>query len=89
GGLEPGRVVEYLPLVKKALDRSQGSVRTVIVRDRESIPGSAADYAVTDTDTGTDAVTWLDWATEEDAATPAEPVSLRSEDPLYILYTSG
>ncbi|MEC5150815.1 propionyl-CoA synthetase [Cryobacterium psychrotolerans] len=91
GGLEPGRVVEYLPLVKKALDRSHGSVRTVIVRDRESIPGSAADYADTDTDTDTDtdAVIWLDWATEEDAATPAEPVSLRSEDPLYILYTSG
>ncbi|HSP53191.1 MAG TPA: AMP-binding protein [Cryobacterium sp.] len=83
GGLEPGRAVEYLPLIERALSLSKGSVRTVIVRDREMIPGSAADYA------GTDDVAWLDWAREENAAIPAAPVSLRSEDPLYILYTSG
>ena len=83
GGLEPGRAVEYLPLVQRALAQSAGSVRTVIVRDREMIPGSAADYA------GADGVAWLDWATEEAKATPADPVALRSEDPLYILYTSG
>ena len=63
GGLEPGRVVEYLPLVEKALSLSRGSVHTVIVRDRDKIPGSAADYA------GRGAVTWLDWAAEEENAT--------------------
>jgi len=84
GGLEPGRVVEYLPLVAKALAQSSvGSVHTVIVRDRESIPGSAADYA------DQESVRWLDWATELERATPADPVPLRSEDPLYVLYTSG
>ena len=83
GGLEPGRTVEYLPLVERALARSKSSVRTVIVRDRETIPGCAADYA------GTSDVTWLDWAHEENEAVPAAPVSLRSDDPLYILYTSG
>jgi len=83
GGLEPGRVVEYLNLVQKALSLSAGSVRTIIVRDRESIPGSASDFA------GPGATTWLDWAAEEEAAAPADPVSLRSDDPLYILYTSG
>ncbi|TFD31174.1 AMP-binding protein [Cryobacterium cryoconiti] len=83
GGLEPGRVLEYLPLVEKALARSKGSVRAVIVRDREMVPGCAADYS------GTSDVAWLDWAHEEDEATPAAPVSLRSDDPLYILYTSG
>jgi propionyl-CoA synthetase len=83
GGLEPGRIVEYLPLVEKALSLSNGSVRTVIVRDREKIPGSAADYA------GRGAVDWLDWAAEDADAAPADPVSLRSDDPLYILYTSG
>ena len=83
GGLEPGRAIEYLPLVQRALAQSAGSVRTVIVRDRGMIPGSAADYA------GVDGVTWLDWADEEAKATPADPVALRSEDPLYILYTSG
>ncbi|TFC19569.1 propionyl-CoA synthetase [Cryobacterium algoritolerans] len=83
GGLEPGRAVEYLPLVQRAMAQSAGSVRTVIVRDREMIPGRAADYA------GADGVAWLDWADEEAKATPADPVALRSEDPLYILYTSG
>ncbi|MBB5640086.1 AMP-binding protein [Cryobacterium roopkundense] len=82
GGLEPGRAVEYLPLVQKALALSAGSVHTVLVRNRESIPGSAADYA-------DESVSWLDWADEEDNAAPADPVSMASEDPLYILYTSG
>ncbi|WP_104194157.1 AMP-binding protein [Cryobacterium sp. M25] len=83
GGLEPGRAVEYLPLVERALARSKGSVHTVIVRDREMVPGCAADYA------GTSDVAWLDWAHEENEASPAAPISLRSDDPLYILYTSG
>jgi len=82
GGLEPGRAVEYLPLVHKALALSAGSVHTVLVRDRASIPGSAADYAA-------DSVSWLDWADEEEKAAPADPVSMASADPLYILYTSG
>jgi len=83
GGLEPGRAVEYLPLVQRALSLSAGSVSTVIVHNRAAIPVSAADYA---DDTN---ATWLDWDDEESVATPAEPVGLRSDDPLYILYTSG
>ncbi|SDK49137.1 propionyl-CoA synthetase [Cryobacterium psychrotolerans] len=83
GGLEPGRAVEYLPLVQRALKLSAGSVKTVIVRGRDAVPGSAADY------TDDTHATWLDWADEEATATPAGPVSLRSGDPLYILYTSG
>ncbi|ANP71687.1 AMP-binding protein [Cryobacterium arcticum] len=87
GGLEPGKAVEYLPLVRKALDLSAGSVHTVIVQNRHAIPGSAADYA---SDTGDDAaVRWLDWAEASAAATPADPVTVASDDPLYILYTSG
>lgn len=83
GGLEPGRTVEYLPLVRRALESSLGSVRTVIVKHRDSIPGGAADYA------GAGGAEWLDWTAEEERATPAEPVSVASHDPLYILYTSG
>ncbi|WP_120337913.1 AMP-binding protein [Cryobacterium soli] len=89
GGLEPGKAVEYLPLVRKALDQSAGSVHTVIVQNRQAIPGSAADYASgADSDTGP-AVRWLDWAEAAAAATPAEPVTVAADDPLYILYTSG
>ena len=83
GGLEPGKPVPYLPLVRKALDLSAGSVHTVIVRDRAAIDGSAADYA------GDTAVHWVDWADAEAGATPADPVTVASTDPLYILYTSG
>jgi propionyl-CoA synthetase len=32
---------------------------------------------------------WIDWAEAEAAATPADPVAVPSEHPLYILYTSG
>jgi len=87
GGLEPGKAVEYLPLVRKALDQSAGSVHTVIVQNRHAIPGSAADYASAATDGA--AVRWLDWAEAAAAATPAEPVTVAADDPLYILYTSG
>ena len=88
GGLEPGRTVEYLPIVSSALDlAAEGSgstsVDTVIVHDRETVPGSAADFA------GDERVAWLDWETVEAAAAPADPVPVRAEDPLYILYTSG
>lgn len=86
GGLEPGRTVEYLPLVAKALAASRGSVHTVIVADRPSIPGNAAEYAAT---SAGGPVTWLDWATEASAAEPAGPVAMSSDDPLYVLYTSG
>ena len=83
GGLEPGRIVEYLPLVQKALTLSAGSVHSVIVHERDSVPGNAADYS------GPGDTVWLDWETEERAAAPADPVTMRSEDPLYVLYTSG
>lgn len=86
GGLEPNRTVAYLPLVRSALDICGGgasSVETVIVHDREAVPGSAADYA------GDTEIAWHDWASLEADAAPADPVQMRSEDPLYILYTSG
>jgi propionyl-CoA synthetase len=86
GGLEPNRTVAYLPLVRRALDICGGgesSVETVIVHDRDAVPGSAADYA-DDTE-----IAWLDWASLEADSAAADPVAMRSEDPLYILYTSG
>ena len=103
GGIEPGRRVEYLPLVQRAIELAAAAnsgeaqlaptslgaasgVEAVIVHDRESVPGSAADYAAAGAEQG---VAWLDWATVEAAADPAAPVPMLAEDPLYILYTSG
>ncbi|AOW93360.1 propionyl-CoA synthetase [Rhodococcus sp. WMMA185] len=82
GGLEPGRIVEYLPMVEKALELSATPPHTVIVKAREQIPGSAADYRGS-------AATWFDWDTLIADASPAQPVPVAATDPLYILYTSG
>jgi propionyl-CoA synthetase len=78
GGLEPGRTINYLPMVAKALDLSAGPPATIIVKNREQVDGSAADHDG-----------WYDWDELTAKATPAEPVSVAATDPLYILYTSG
>lgn len=86
GGMEPGRAVEYLPLIDRAIALCGGEdsgVASVIVRNRDTVPGSAADYA------DDDRTRWVDWEEAAAAATPADPVPMRAEDPLYILYTSG
>ncbi|MFJ6258139.1 propionyl-CoA synthetase [Rhodococcus erythropolis] len=82
GGLEPGRTIEYLPMVEKALQLSATPAHTVIVKNREQIPGAAADYK-------SSAAAWFDWDELIADATPADPVSVAATDPLYILYTSG
>lgn len=83
GGLEPGKTVQYLPLVAKALDAAAGSVRTVIVKHREAVGGSAADWDASRPER------WLDWDAEMAKAEPVGPTSVRATDPLYVLYTSG
>ncbi|QXF81361.1 propionyl-CoA synthetase [Rhodococcus pyridinivorans] len=82
GGLEPGRTVEYLPIVEQAIGLSPTPPHTVIVKNREQIPGSAADYQ-------TSSAAWFDWDELCADASPAEPVTVAATDPLYILYTSG
>ena len=84
GGIEPSRVVEYLPTIVEALGMSKGTVQTVIVKDRPEVPGSAAEFA--DSVPG---VAWWDFRERALAATPHPPVMVAATDPLYILYTSG
>lgn len=83
GGLEPGRIVAYLPIIQKALELSKGSVETVIVHERAATPGLASDYV------GTGAAMWLSWLEATDDVEPANPIAVSAQDPLYILYTSG
>jgi propionyl-CoA synthetase len=78
GGLEPGRAVEYLPIVHKALTLSSAAPATVIVKNRDHVPGNTANYQG-----------WLDWDQLVATADPADPVPVAATDPLYILYTSG
>ena len=95
GGLEPGRTVEYLPIVEKALALSNGSIRTVIVKERRHVAGLAADFAQASAQDSTNSpandqpVAWVTWDDEMARASPAAPVAVAATDPLYILYTSG
>lgn len=76
-GIEPGRVVEYQPLVSEAIQLASSPVGTCIVFQR-----AQAQWPLQD---GRD----KDWDTAMKSASPAECVPLKSTDPLYILYTSG
>ena len=78
GGLEPSRAVKYLPIVREALGMVDAPPKTVIIKQRETIAGSAEDHP-----------DWLDWDAVMAAATPADPVPVAATDPLYVLYTSG
>jgi len=82
GGIEPNRVVEYLPTISAALELSRHSVDTVIVKNRPEVPGRASDYS-------TETTAWWDWDEHSATATPRDPVPVAATDPLYILYTSG
>ncbi|MED5373368.1 MAG: AMP-binding protein [Myxococcota bacterium] len=75
-GIEGARVIPYMPLVRQALTLSQHSPERVVVLEREQAPVGLEEHE-------------LDWNTLVEVAQPADPVPVRSEDPLYILYTSG
>ena len=78
-GLEPGRVVEYKPLLDAAIDMAEVKPETCIILQREQATATMID--------GRD----LDYATATAATrgrvVPCVPVA--ATDPLYILYTSG
>jgi propionyl-CoA synthetase len=75
-GIEPNRIVEYEPIVERALGLSAHRPDRVVVYQREQ---HRAELGPLDID-------WLDAVRD---AEPAECVSVRATDPLYILYTSG
>ena len=76
-GLEPGRTVNYQPLVEEALALANESVNTCIVFQRPQ--------ASWDLKAGRD----KDWQSLISEAAHAPCVPMASTDPLYILYTSG
>jgi len=75
-GIEGQRVLEYKPLLDEAIRLAVHKPAKCVILQR---PQAAA--AMGDND--------VDWASAMAAATPAEPVQVKSTDPLYILYTSG
>jgi propionyl-CoA synthetase len=78
-GIEPPRVVEYKPIVDRALEMAEHSPDTVVVKQRPQAEASMDDARDVD---------WDD-AMKAGKAEPAECVEVKATDPLYVLYTSG
>jgi propionyl-CoA synthetase len=76
-GLEPGRVVQYKPLLDEAIRLSAHQPTACLILQRPQAQATMQP--------GRD----HDFAAAEAAAAPAAPVSVLATDPLYILYTSG
>jgi propionyl-CoA synthetase len=78
-GIEPARVVDYMPLINRALEIADHVPAAVVVKQRAECPGALVDERD------------VDWEIVMDAgaADPAECVVVEATDPLYILYTSG
>ncbi|HET8699995.1 MAG TPA: AMP-binding protein, partial [Gammaproteobacteria bacterium] len=76
-GIEPGRVVEYKPLLEQALAIAQHAPGRCLIWQR---PQRRAELAA-----GRD----LDWEDTVAGEAPHDCVPVAATDPLYILYTSG
>ncbi len=75
-GMEAKRVVEYKPLLDKAIELAEHDPGPSIVLQRPQ-----AQATMTDRD--------VDWAEAMSTAEPAKCVPVAATDPLYVLYTSG
>jgi propionyl-CoA synthetase len=76
-GIEPGRIVDYKPLLDNAIALAAHKPGKCIIVQRAAKQAELI--------AGRD----LDWKEQIDAATPHDCVPVAATDPLYILYTSG
>jgi len=78
-GIEPTRVVEYKPIIDRALERCEHQPDTVVVKQRPQAEAPMREPRD------------VDWevAMKAGATEPAESVEVAATDPLYVLYTSG
>jgi len=76
-GHEPGRIVEYKPLLDAAIDQATHKPNHCVIVQREAVQATLVD--------GRD----LEWHAAHEGAVELAPISVHSTDPLYILYTSG
>ncbi|HUT48412.1 MAG TPA: propionyl-CoA synthetase [Alphaproteobacteria bacterium] len=76
-GIEPGRIVEYKPLLDGAIEAAAHKPDHTVVFQREMCAATMID--------GRD----VDWAAAMATASPHDCVPVAATDPLYILYTSG
>eukprot|EP00747_Dinoflagellata_sp_TGD_P184926 gnl/TRDRNA2_/TRDRNA2_41045_c0_seq1.p1 gnl/TRDRNA2_/TRDRNA2_41045_c0~~gnl/TRDRNA2_/TRDRNA2_41045_c0_seq1.p1 ORF type:complete len:682 (-),score=137.67 gnl/TRDRNA2_/TRDRNA2_41045_c0_seq1:77-1972(-) len=76
-GIEPGKTIEYMPLLDKAIELAKSKPRHVVLKQR--------DMCRVPLKTGRD----VDWDEAVAKAKPADCIPVDSSHPLYILYTSG
>ncbi len=76
-GIEPGRIVEYKPLLDGAIDIAAHKPSAVMMYQRPEAEATMVE--------GRD----VDWASAVAEASPQACVPVGATDPLYILYTSG
>ncbi|MGM0704453.1 MAG: propionyl-CoA synthetase [Bacteroidota bacterium] len=76
-GIEGDRIVEYKPLLDKALELSEANPQTCIVFQRPQKTASLVESRD------------MEWRALMDKAEPVDCVPVAATDPLYILYTSG
>ena len=76
-GIEPGRVVEYKPLLDGAIDLAAHKPSACVILQRDTARCELVE--------GRD----VDWAEAMRRAEPHDCVPVAATDPLYILYTSG
>ena len=76
-GYEPGRTIEYKPLLKKAIELAKHKPDKCIIYQRK-------DFKV-----DLDSKNEIDWNEAIKGAEPVECVEMKADDYAYILYTSG
>ena len=76
-GIEPGRVVQYKPLLDGAIDQAEHKPEFCVIFQREQ--------QVVPLEDGRD----VDWHSFQYGAAPADCVPVEGSHPAYILYTSG
>lgn len=76
-GIEPGRIVEYKPLLDGAIEAATHKPTFCAILQRAQSPADLID--------GRD----LDWVQFQDGVSPADCLPVEGNHPSYILYTSG
>ncbi|MEO0945916.1 MAG: AMP-binding protein, partial [Pseudomonadota bacterium] len=76
-GIEPGRVVEYKPLLDDAIEQATHKPEFCVILQREQAAAEMIE--------GRD----LDWHDFQEGVEPADCVPVEGNHPAYILYTSG
>ena len=75
-GIEPGRIVEYKPLLDGAIELAAHKPEFCVIFQRDEAPAP-----LTDRD--------YEWHAFQDGVEPAECIPVKGDHPAYILYTSG